>query len=187
VCNLNVPGVPAGQSALVVANAFAASITAQSCPDTQLFASASVVLGTTYLVVDVASTVTGDTPFDLCVGPSGGPASCCPLMAFSSCTFNPTMTRIPTSGADCNGNGRDDTIDILQGRSFDANNDGIPDECQPPSCPADFNHSGTVTSQDFFDFLAAFFMSLPAADFNHDGIINSQDFFNFIAAFFSGC
>jgi hypothetical protein len=27
----------------------------------------------------------------------------------------------------------------------------------PPACPADFDGSGEVTSQDFFDFLTAFF------------------------------
>jgi hypothetical protein len=26
-----------------------------------------------------------------------------------------------------------------------------------PPCPADFNHDGTVNSQDYFDFLTAFF------------------------------
>jgi hypothetical protein len=26
-----------------------------------------------------------------------------------------------------------------------------------------------------------------AADFNHDGVVNSQDFFDFLAAFFAGC
>ncbi|MBC7773220.1 MAG: choice-of-anchor C family protein [Pyrinomonadaceae bacterium] len=52
-------------------------------------------------------------------------------------------------------------------------------------CPADVNGSGSVTSQDFFDFIAAFFAG--NADFNHDGETTSQDFFNFIAAFFTGC
>ncbi len=54
-------------------------------------------------------------------------------------------------------------------------------------CPADFDRSCTVDSQDFFDFVSAFFKAAPAADFNHDSIVNSQDFFDFLAAFFAGC
>jgi probable HAF family extracellular repeat protein len=53
------------------------------------------------------------------------------------------------------------------------------------ACPADFNGDGTVNSQDFFDFLGAFFADpQPAsADFNGDGTINSQDFFDFLGEF----
>jgi hypothetical protein len=54
-------------------------------------------------------------------------------------------------------------------------------------CFADFNCDGAVNSQDFFDFLNAFFASDPIADFNHDESINSQDFFDFLNAFFAGC
>jgi hypothetical protein len=54
-------------------------------------------------------------------------------------------------------------------------------------CSADFNCDGQVNSQDFFDFITAFFALVPAADFNGDGIVNSQDFFDFLTAFFAGC
>jgi hypothetical protein len=57
----------------------------------------------------------------------------------------------------------------------------------PAACPGDVNHDGSINSQDFFDFLSAFFGLSPSADFNADGSINSQDFFNFLTAFFTGC
>lgn len=46
---------------------------------------------------------------------------------------------------DCNGNGIDDSIDIEDRTSFDANHDGIPDECQSgvrPFCEGDGSDNG---------------------------------------------
>jgi hypothetical protein len=57
---------------------------------------------------------------------------------------------------------------------------------QPP-CAADFNGDGLANSQDYFDFLGAFFASASESDFNGDGAVDSQDYFDFLVAFFSGC
>jgi hypothetical protein len=57
-------------------------------------------------------------------------------------------------------------------------------------CPCDFNTDGALNSQDFFDFLVAFFAQDASADFNNDTLVNSQDFFDFLGCFFSppkGC
>jgi hypothetical protein len=53
-------------------------------------------------------------------------------------------------------------------------------------CPGDFNLSGSVSVQDIFDFLAAYFAGDPRANFNHFGGITVQDIFDFLAAYFSG-
>jgi hypothetical protein len=66
-------------------------------------------------------------------------------------------------------------------------NDPITNQLETPPCAADFNQDGLANSQDYFDFLTAFFAQSPAADFNHDGVVNSQDYFDFLTAFFAGC
>lgn len=60
-------------------------------------------------------------------------------------------------------------------------------------CGADYNLSGSVTVQDLFDFLAAYFGGDKRADFSQsadpDGnfAISVQDIFDFLAAYFAGC
>jgi hypothetical protein len=63
-------------------------------------------------------------------------------------------------------------------------------ECKGNPCPCDFNSDNILNSQDFFDFLTAFFANQPSADYNDDNVINSQDFFDFLTCFFTppaGC
>lgn len=116
------------------------------------------------------------------------------------------VNAIAASGQDCNRNGVNDATEIAVGMVADCNENGVPDSCdvdlgplalfsadvdvngvpdECPSCPADINGDGAVTSQDFFNFIAAFFSM--NADFNHDGLTTSQDFFDFLAAFFTPC
>lgn len=52
-------------------------------------------------------------------------------------------------------------------------------------CPADFNGDGTVSVQDIFDFLSAWFSG--SADFNGDSATTIQDLFDYLTAYFAGC
>ncbi len=56
-----------------------------------------------------------------------------------------------------------------------------------PLCAGDWNANGTVTVQDVFDFLAAYFAQVPSADVTGGGGISTQDLFDFLEAFFTGC
>ena len=62
-----------------------------------------------------------------------------------------------------------------------------PASAQPQvrGCPPNWNHDGDLNSQDFFDFLTAFFNS--NADYNHDGGTDGDDVIAFFAAWDSGC
>ena len=57
----------------------------------------------------------------------------------------------------------------------------------PSTCAADFNNSGSVTVQDIFDFLAAYFSNNAAADVNNSGSVTVQDIFDYLALYFEGC
>ncbi len=54
-------------------------------------------------------------------------------------------------------------------------------------CPADINLSSSLTVQDIFDFLAAYFSNAPTADYNNSGTTTVQDIFDYLAAYFAGC
>jgi hypothetical protein len=80
-----------------------------------------------------------------------------------------------------------DTFPDLAVPNRDANTTSILINATQRPCAADFNNDGAANSQDFFDYLTAFFALAPNADFNNDAIVNSQDFFDFLTAFFVGC
>ena len=83
------------------------------------------------------------------------------------------------SGIDCNGTGRSDGCDILFGQSDDANDNGIPDECE---CPWDLDGGGTVGINDFLALLGAWGPN-PGhpADFDGDGVVGIVDFLELLA------
>lgn len=55
------------------------------------------------------------------------------------------------------------------------------------ACAGDFNHSGVVTVQDVFDFLAAYFSGSATADVNNSGSVTLQDIFDYLTAYFTPC
>jgi hypothetical protein len=104
----------------------------------------------------------------------------CPL-PMGACCFG-TGFCLVLSQVDCTTGGG---VYHGDGSACDANT------CSPPACPCDFDESGTLNSQDFFDFLNCFFTTgCGQADFNGDMQVNSQDFFDFLSCFFTppnGC
>ena len=80
---------------------------------------------------------------------------------------------------DCNENGELDLCDIADGFSPDENNNGIPDECEPPDCPGDLDGSGDVGVKDLLILLGAWGPCPPQgdcpADFDDSGNVDVKD------------
>lgn len=55
------------------------------------------------------------------------------------------------------------------------------------ACRADFNADQTVSVQDLFDFLGAYFGGDTLADLDRTGVVTVQDLFDFLAFYFEGC
>ncbi|MCC6428566.1 MAG: hypothetical protein IT435_17325 [Phycisphaerales bacterium] len=54
-------------------------------------------------------------------------------------------------------------------------------------CPADFDHSGFVDTDDFDAFVHAFELGVDEADFDGSGFVDTDDFDAFVHAFEAGC
>ena len=80
---------------------------------------------------------------------------------------------------DCNENGELDLCDIADGFSPDDNNNGIPDECEPPDCPWDLDGDAVVGVPDLLSLLASWGPCPPKedcpADFDNTGDVGVKD------------
>ncbi len=57
-----------------------------------------------------------------------------------------------------------------------------------PCCRADVDQSGTLSVQDIFTFLNAWFQrSVGIGNYNGDCCVSTQDIFDYLAAYFAGC
>lgn len=54
-------------------------------------------------------------------------------------------------------------------------------------CLADFNRDNSVTLQDLFEYMDAWFAAAPDADVNNDQAVTLQDLFDFLDLWFVGC
>ena len=104
----------------------------------------------------------------------------------------PNRTPLPV-GNDCNGNGQLDSCDIADGVSTDADENAIPDECEPGGfLRGDPNADGIRNIADAIFILAYLFgggpapSCLDAGDPNDDGIINISDAIRALGHLFDG-
>ncbi|MBC7771898.1 MAG: hypothetical protein H7210_05345 [Pyrinomonadaceae bacterium] len=150
-------------------------------------------------------TFTHDFPCRMVVGVPPPPFAACVFIEQNNCfislevdciaaggVFHPEIVDCGNPGACCLETGCEvssfQAVCLARGGTFGG--DFVSCEkanCPPPvpTCPCNFNSDGFLNSQDFFEFLTAFFTSAPEADYNEDTFINSQDFFDFLSCFFA--
>lgn len=96
----------------------------------------------------------------------------------------PTVVQSP----DCNGNGRNDACEILDGSALDDDNDGRPNECE---CVGDLDNNNRTDLTDLARLLSSFGLCagnpayLAAADLNGDDCVSLTDLAILLSAF--GC
>jgi hypothetical protein len=145
-------------------------------------------------------TVNNNSPLGSCCPSTLGTGTSCTMTdspgcsgvftAGGVCTPNPC---VPQTGACCRGTTCAATIAAAcptqTGQRFAGlgTTCNVPGNHTTPCCAADFNQGGTVTVQDLFDFLAAYFSGDIRADINASSALTVQDLFDYLAAYFAGC
>ncbi len=144
-----VPGVAPGGTASDLAAAWVASINSHPCFPARLRAQQLSGGNSNKFLI----TIGGNQAFmNVAVGPAGQIPNCY-LNPISVCPFNPDASQILLSGEDCNLNGEDDTIDLLQNRGLDANNNGVIDSCELVF--GDVNCDERINGHDLSAFVTA--------------------------------
>lgn len=97
--------------------------------------------------------------------------------------INPEITEIFLSGEDCNANGMDDTIDLLDNDALDTDGNGVIDACEESLCPADVDETGTVDVSDLLAVLGAWGECAGcAADIDRSEVVDVLDLLAVLAA-----
>jgi hypothetical protein len=169
-------GLISNGTASALAADFANSINAQSSTPAFLNASAGSSGPNGTLTINQAAT----QPFTLCVSTSGT-QNCCLTNSATLCVFNPTISLAP-SGKDCNGNEIDDAFDIFDGSSEDADQNGVPDECEKSGVFGDINGDRFVNGADLGLLLAAWESFDPESDLDDSGMVDASDLGLLLAA-----
>jgi hypothetical protein len=112
----------------------------------------------------------------------GNPASLIlndlPSRGYCESNWGPVPSAVIEWSADCNGDGIVDKGQVLLGQLPDANDNGVPDGCEPPIClAADLAPDGFVNGIDLGILLGAWGPASPAtpADLNDDGSVDGAD------------
>ncbi len=177
----NTPGVPAGDNAESIAQHFVDRINRVCCDTIQ-----ARVLPNALNCFEI--TIFEPAPFDFCVGPVGN-ANCC-VQPGTPCPFNPDITEVIPSGNDCDGNLRDDALDLALDPALDANGNGILDVCET-FLVGDLNCDGIVSVGDINAFVLALTSAadyaatypncnILAGDINLDGAVTVGDINGFV-------
>jgi len=99
---------------------------------------------------------------------------------------------VPSAGfADCNANNIADASEIALGLLADADNDGLPDPCDPQPCNGDANADSSVDFDDLVSVLANWLSDYSPAtgpgDANGDGFVNFDDLVTTLANWLMTC